>query len=390
MTRLPIAALMTATLLLLGTAAHAQGTTTQTTNTQFNAQRSSVTTTTAAPASQPAIEVPVIKPTTTTLENEVKMVANSTNERNFITLNVENDMFGGGTDQNYTSGVRLTYHRLNANLPKFTRTIDKLVPTYKSTPATSIYYSIGQNLYTPADIENPAQQNNDRPWAAYLYGSAGLVTFDDNRIDELEASIGVVGPAALGEQTQKTIHKWVNSPNPKGWRHQLKNEPALMLSWNRRFPERYSIDMPEVFNQTMTFTAEPNIGATVGNVYTYANAGMSFRFNPFEGRYQDAPIKVRPAMPGTGAYVIPEGLMAWQVFGGVEGRAVAQNIFLDGNTFTDSHSVDKKNFVYDATVGVSTAYGKGRISYALVYRSKEFDEQDDPSIFGTVSLGYRF
>lgn len=390
MIRLPIATLMTATLLVLGASAHAQGTTTQTTNTQFNAQRSSVTTTTAAPASQPAIEVPVIKPTTTTLENEVKMVANSTNERNFITLNVENDMFGGGTDQNYTSGVRLTYHRLNANLPKFTRAIDKLVPTYKSTPATSIYYSIGQNLYTPADIENPAQQNNDRPWAAYLYGSAGLVTFDDNRIDELEASIGVVGPAALGEQTQKTIHKWVNSPNPKGWRHQLKNEPALMLSWNRRFPERYSIDMPEVFNQTMTFTAEPNLGATVGNVYTYANAGMSFRFNPFEGRYQDAPIKVRPAMPGTGAYVIPEGLFAWQVFGGVEGRAVAQNIFLDGNTFTDSHSVDKKPFVYDATLGVSTAYGKGRISYALVYRSKEFDEQDDPSIFGTVSLGYRF
>ena len=390
MIRILSTALLIAATLMGGAAAFAQ-TSVQTTSTQVEAQQRSVkTTTTSAPAAQPSMNVPVVKPTTTTLENEVKMVANSTRERNFITLNVENDMFGGGTDQNYTSGVRLTYHRIDANLPKFTRAIDRLVPTYKSTPATSIYYSIGQNLYTPADIENPAQQNNDRPWAAYLYGSAGLVTFDDNRIDELEASIGMVGPAALGEQTQKTIHKWVDSPNPKGWRHQLKNEPALMLSWNRRFPERYSIDMPEVFDQTMTFTAEPNLGITAGNVYTYANAGMSFRLNPFEGRYQDAPIKVRPAMPGTGAFVIPEGLMAWQVFGGVEGRAVAQNIFLDGNTFTDSHSVDKKNFVYDATVGVSTAYGKGRISYALVYRSKEFDEQDDPSIFGTVSLGYRF
>lgn len=382
-------ALMTTALILGAASAHAQ-TAVQTTKTQVETQSNTVKKTAPAPAAQGPIEVPVIKPTTTTLENEVKLVANSTSERNFITLNVENDMFGGGTDQNYTSGVRLTYHRIDANLPKFTRALDRLVPTYESTPATSIYYSIGQNLYTPADIENPAQQNNDRPWAGYLYGAAGLVTFNGNRIDELEASFGIVGPAALGEQTQKTIHKWVNSPNPKGWSHQLKNEPALMLSWNRRFPERYSIDLPEVFDQTMTFTAEPNLGITAGNVYTYANAGMSFRFNPFEGRYQDAPIKVRPAMPGTGAFVIPEGLAAWQVFGGVEGRAVAQNIFLDGNTFTDSHSVDKKHFVYDATAGVSTAFGKGRVSYAIVYRSKEFDDQEDPSIFGTVSLGYRF
>ena len=52
-------------------------------------------------------------------------------------------------------------------------------------------------------------QENDRPWAAWLYGSIGLATLTDNHLDELEFTAGVVGPQALGEQTQKLIHNHV-------------------------------------------------------------------------------------------------------------------------------------------------------------------------------------
>lgn len=332
-----------------------------------------------------------IEPVNGTMQHEFERAVTHADGRRFLTLNVENDLFApGGGDSNYTSGVRLTYHEVGAPLPKFTRTLDRLVPTFRRTKATSIYYSLGHNIYTPEHIGRSAAQPNDRPWAAYLYGAAGMSAVKGNRVDELEASLGVVGPAALGEQVQKAVHKIVDSPTPHGWRHQLKNEPAVMLSWNRRLPSLYSVELPDILDSTWTLTAEPNFGATVGNVYTYANAGASFRFTPFEGRFQDAPIKVAPAMPGTGAFIVPDGVFAWQFFGGVEGRAVARNIFLDGNTIADSPSVDKKPFVADATLGVSAAYGKARVSYAMVYRTKEFEEQDKDSLFGTVSLGYRF
>lgn len=332
-----------------------------------------------------------IEPVKTTYEKEMEKVVKAQGESSFITLNVENDMFAwGGKDGDYTNGVRLTYHKVGAPLPEFARALDTAVPMFRTNQATNIYYSVGHNLYTPSDITVQAQAPNERPWAAYLYGAAGMSTVRKNRIDEIEASIGIIGPAALGEQIQKTYHKWIDSPEPEGWRNQLKNEPALMLSWNRRFPNRYDVDLPEILESQWTLTAEPNIGVTVGNVYTYANAGASFRFSPFEGRYQDAPIRVRPAMPGTGSFMVPDQVFAWNFFGGVEGRAVAQNIFLDGNTFTDSHSVDKEPFVYDATLGVAAAYGKTRVSYAFVYRSREFKEQADPALFGTVTLSYRF
>jgi hypothetical protein len=114
------------------------------------------------------------------------------------------------------------------------------------------------------------------------------------------------------------------------------------------------------------------------------------RLSPADSKWQDTPIRVRPSMPGTGIYEIPKNKWSWELFSGLEGRAVARNIFLDGNTFAKSYSVEKKPFVADATAGVAMTYNKARISYTLVYRTKEFVLQDSPEIFGAVSLGIRF
>lgn len=325
----------------------------------------------------------------TTLQEQVSQKVEEQKEKDnatFVTLNFENDMIGGGSDQNYTSGVRLTYYKMDAEVPKIFNTIDDLVPTFSINPTTSIYYSFGQNLYTPEDITQTAQDPNDRPWAAFLYGSAGLNTITNNHVDNLETTIGVIGPPALGEPIQKFIHKNISdSPAPQGWGNQLDFEPGLMLSWERSWPEQYDV---EKFGWTAG--AVPHAGITLGNIYTYANAGVSFRLTPYSGRFQDDPIRVRPAQPGTGAFLVPENTFNWYLFGGIDGRAVAQNIFLDGNTFGDSYSVDKKNFVFDANAGIAATYNKIRLSYTLVYRSEEFHGQDGGDVFGSITLGYRF
>lgn len=321
-----------------------------------------------------------------TLQSELtRQIRKMPNER-FLTFNSENDLYGGGTDRNYTNGARVTYFDLGTPVPDFFHAVDRMVPTFSINETTSVSWSLGHNLYTPSDIKIAAEQKDDRPWAAFLYGSAGLVSVTKNHIDSLEATVGIVGPAALGEQVQKFIHRHVSdSPMPKGWRHQLKNEPGLMLSWERSWRERYALEA-----LGWNAGATPYIGATIGNIYTYANTGVTFYLTPYEGRFQDTPVRVRPAMPGTGAFVVPENTFSWYLFGGLEGRLVGRNIFLDGNTFTDSHSVDKNYLVGDATAGLALTYGRTRLSYALIYRTPEFDEQDKGDIFGTVTLGVRF
>ena len=66
------------------------------------------------------------------------------------------------------------------------------------------------------------------------------------------------------------------------------------------------------------------------------------------------------------------------------------NIFLDGNNFRRSHSVDKKDFVGDAQGGLAIIIGRVRLAYTHVFRTKEFDSQDDTDQFGAFSISAIF
>ncbi|PIR37776.1 MAG: hypothetical protein COV35_08370 [Alphaproteobacteria bacterium CG11_big_fil_rev_8_21_14_0_20_39_49] len=318
------------------------------------------------------------------LEEVVNNNIKSKKDRSYFTLTVENDLFGAGTDQNYTSGIRLSWFELGKKPPGVTENLEKIFPWLEINDVTSVSYSIGQGMYTPDRIDKVAQDDSDRPWAAFLYGSMAMVTIKDNYVDDYEVTLGVIGPLALGEEGQKGVHKLIESPEPKGWDNQLKNEPGLILAWQRRWPEALSAELGNY-----VAAIEPHFGFSLGNVYTYANTGGIVKFSHKNNRLQDKPLLVKPSMPGTGYFPTP-AKFDWQLFAGLEGRAIARNIFLDGNTFADSHSIDKEYFVLDASAGVSFTVGNARISYTTVYRTKEFEDQNKDSIFGAVSVGYNF
>jgi hypothetical protein len=101
------------------------------------------------------------------------------------------------------------------------------------------------------------------------------------------------------------------------------------------------------------------------------------------------PPRVRPSLPGSD-FFIPQKKLGWYLFAGVEGRAVVRNIFLDGNTFVDSHSVDKKPFIGNLQTGLALIYGDVRLSYTHVFNTREFEGQQEAGEFGAVSLSYRF
>lgn len=307
-------------------------------------------------------------------------------DKNYVTASMENDMLGGGTDEYYTSGVRLTWFNTDFTVPVLLEKADDVVPTVDFNTTTSTFYTLGQNIYTPDDITEAELDPDDRPYAAFLYGSAGMSTIEDNHIDEFEVTLGVVGPEALGEQAQKFIHKHVSDSNiPKGWKNQLDFEPGVIVSLTRRWPVAYKADFGD-----FRFQAEPNVNVSLGNIYTYAGTGLNFTFGPYQGKLQDTPPRVRPAIPGTGYFETPDQGWSWYLFAGIDGRVVGRNIFLDGNTFKDSPSVDKKYFVGDASAGAAITLGDYRLSYSYNLRSKEFDGQDKPSAYGSLSLSTKF
>ncbi len=312
-------------------------------------------------------------------------VSKKSKNRDFLTLNVENDLFGKGTDQHYTNGVRLTYHDLNANIPSFIKQSVDLIPLLATNESTTVHYSFGQNMYTPDDITQNTVDIFDRPWAAFVYGAVGLTTIKADYVDEVELTLGMVGPSALGEPIQKFVHELIDSPEPQGWDTQLADELGVNISWQRLFPTLLDYD-----SFGLNFRAAPHVGVALGNIYTHTNAGLTLQITPSYAKWQDAPIRVRPAIPGSGIFLTPDRRFSWSLFASIDNRLVARNIFLDGNSFRRSHHVEKRNFVSDASAGVTLTYDDIRLSYTLNYRTKEYKGQDTPDVFGAVSLGYRF
>lgn len=307
----------------------------------------------------------------------------------YISLSVENDNFGGNSDRYYSSGLRLTWFNEGIEVPPVIDDMAEYVPTFDLNDSTSVFYTVGHNIYTPKDIRIEDQPEDDRPWAAFLYGSVGLSTTTWNEdipahVDELEFTLGVVGPEALGKPTQRFVHKYfTGSPDPRGWKNQLDFEPGIIVSWERRIPRALSYDGGPV-----KMRVEPNFSVALGNIYTHGGVGATLVLG--SSLEEDTPPRVRPSIPGTGVFRGGQDELHWQVFAGLDGRLVARNIFLDGNTFSDSHSVDKHVLVGDASAGFSLTYGDYRMSYTLNARSKEFETQDEESIFGSVTLSKRF
>jgi hypothetical protein len=244
-------------------------------------------------------------------------------------------------------------------------------------------YALGQNLYTPEDISTPELIPDDRPYAGWLYGAVGLVADNRRILDVIELSVGVVGPAAIGEEMQKFIHEIIGSPEPMGWDNQIGNELALQLTYERNWR-----NVTAIGDSPLEIEATPHAGAALGNVFIYGSGGAMARIgNDLRSDY--GPPRIRPSMPGSD-FFIPSKKIGWYLFLGVEGRAVLRNIFLDGNSFKDSHRVDKNAFVGDVQAGAALTLRRVRLAFTYVFRSEEFIGQRRPDQFAALTFSVRF
>jgi hypothetical protein len=78
------------------------------------------------------------------------------------------------------------------------------------------------------------------------------------------------------------------------------------------------------------------------------------------------------------------------LFAGGEARAVARNLFLDGNSFQNSLSVNRKPAVGEVQFGLEIGWDRYRLAVTQVFRSKSFEGQDSPDAFGSVTLSVQF
>ena len=311
-----------------------------------------------------------------------------------FTFSLENDLFGD-TDQQYTSGIQIGW--ISADVDHYQQALDLPHWMFKYLPfipvkgaQKNIGVNIGQKIFTPEDLESRVVIEDDRPYAGWLYGALSFISKTESQLDTLEFQAGIIGPAALGEQAQNSIHDLRGFATAKGWDNQLENEPGLAIIYERKWRPWKSAN-PSGFG----YDVITHLGGAIGNVYSYANAGAEARI----GWNLPADFGTSLMRPGGNSsapatYNDPrlnsQRNFGAHLFAGITGVVKLRDVFLDGNTFTDSHDVNKEYLVGDLVVGASVLIGQVKLSYAQVFRTREFEKQDIKHNFGSVSISLTF
>ncbi len=297
-----------------------------------------------------------------------------------FSIKSENDAYVGAGDGHYTNGFEMSW-AYETDTDHWSHAIAHTVPGWKPDDVVGMSYRVGHRIYTPTRITLSTPQPEDRPYAGVLYAGTSIhgVSRHDgwHETRSLHLDAGIVGPSAQAEWIQETFHEHIAGADPQGWDYQLSDEPFLNLGYEHAWVDRRELGPLE-------FEYGPTAGFSLGNLYTYGSGGLAMRIGKGLDRSFGIP-SIAPAEGQRAFFRRSEGL-GWYVFAAAEGRYMAHNLLLDGNTGKDGPSVERTPWVADAQVGFAVNWDRWQLAYTVAVRSKEFDSQNGTDSFGSLTL----
>jgi len=300
--------------------------------------------------------------------------------KNQFTLTSDNDQYvNPNHDRYYTDAVVFNFtHALTAP------------GTGSSIAKKTIEFEFGQRIYNSFTASAKRLQPNpfvftrygiDRPFTAYLFAGAALnFLYKNENALKLNAEIGTIGPAALGEQVQTDFHKFWGLYKARGWPYQLKNAPGVNL--------RGDYKMFLYRNSGNWFDMAFNPTAWLGNTFTGASAGMQFRFGHF-GKFYESTITNSRVSSDAGEQQTHE----FYFFTVPQINYVAYDATIEGGlglsdkgpaTFGIYH------YVYQQQFGLEFASARWSVNYIVYVRSREVKSTALADQWASISLAYRF
>lgn len=319
------------------------------------------------------------------------------------TVTVENDghVMGGNGDRWYTAGWRvqrdIAAESADPDRPwpdavttGIARDLQLIPPHDGPAPLMTVSLVAGQQIYTPDDISSSTVVQDDRPYAGWLY--AGVARYDTwldadatarRDVEHMvELDLGVVGPASGAEQVQDYTHEIIDEGEPQGWDHQLADEPGIVLRASRSAREVFGGDS---HGGGLGWDLISSLSGAVGNVDTHAAGSALVRVGFTLPRSFDIQSGDRSLLAPDASFDAPTSIY---LFAGAEGRLVLHNIFLDGNTFKDSHDIEKENLVGKLRLGAAWQSGGFRAAYTWTVVTDEFEGQGENQSYGSVTVGW--
>jgi len=323
----------------------------------------------------------------------------------YFTFYLDNDMFGG-SDKNYTNGVRFSWISEGEKLQEFVPArgqLEKLAGVggdYRLVRAVSGFdkdsvengtlelnygLSLTQLMYTPTDPLSTTQPPGQRRYAGWLGLGFSVHARDPHALNSAELIFGTTGPRSLAEQSQDFVHELRDIQRFEGWDDQIPNEFTLDLS----FVQKRRLRIHDAPSTGFSVDGFSEWGVRLGSMRTQAYAGGFFRAGlNLPADFSD------PRLSSTayshqffGGESVQE--KPWSVYAlfGADLTGVAFDATLDGPMFDDFDTGNHREPWYaDAFVGFGLRWRTVEFSYVHTWRSKTFREERRHSDFGSVAL----
>jgi len=155
----------------------------------------------------------------------------------YISYISENDIYSPKSqDRHYTNGIRIGF---GINLKSDVWEVVKNIFNKNSELTYRQEAAFGHNIYTPENYISKDLQNNDRPYAGWLYSEISTIVNTKDYEESLSISLELVGPGALGEQIQKLNHSIIVDPKPLGWGNQLSKVLIILALQSLAYNTNY-------------------------------------------------------------------------------------------------------------------------------------------------------
>lgn len=306
-------------------------------------------------------------------------------EADWSSLTFDNDLFLG-TDDGYTNGIYYSWYDTPDNNKAEIGFLARAMRWSLTDRDPALYEvsikTIGQSMVTPADIslEDPPRPPEDLPYGGLLFYSDIWLKAYADRAEKIGVTLGIVGKYSFAEESQTFIHKITNSDEPKGWDTQLNDE--IVFQFSRAQVWRSWVSSSD--NSDILLGAD----AALGTISSSAGLTAMYRYgSQLQHNFTTTLLTTSRA---SNPVSIRSG---WFVFASVNASYIANQIFLDGNTFDndDQESMEYDNESLGVTLGVT--YGWQDISLAFAISDmnvlEDNDEVAEYSRFGTFTIAWK-
>lgn len=238
--------------------------------------------------------------------------------------------------------------------------------------------SIGQSMYTPADLSATALIVTDRPYGGWLFVGPFVQRRDGRTMEHVELHIGGTADWSAAEDTQDWIHDTFSGVPPQGWDNQIEEEIGV----NLQVSKAWRLDLAGE-REGFGVQGIPELSATMGTIFSHAQAGALLRagwnlpddFGP--GRADRTPAMGADATDAWSVYIFVRGA----------GRWVLHNTFLDGSIFNGGHGVEKEPLTARGELGLAVRlFHSLEISYTQAWTTDEFELQEGGRHRGAYTL----